>query len=75
MRYYPGETNTRICDIAVINKVLHTLKLTQVDSAEQDKVEEISRNLKALNPRASITTADSAIEACMDNMSSVFFCL
>jgi len=42
-RYYPGETNARMADVFVINKV---------DTAEPDKVIEVRESLRRLNPRA-----------------------
>jgi len=50
--YYPGETNIRMADIVVINKV---------DSAEPKGVETVRRNVAAVNPRAKIILADSEI--------------
>jgi predicted GTPase len=50
--YYPGETNLLMTDIAVINKV---------DSAEQDDVEQVRRNVETHAPEADIILAESAI--------------
>ena len=50
LRYHPGETNLRMADVVVINKV---------DSAEADKVEEIVENVEAVNPMATLVFAAS----------------
>jgi predicted GTPase len=42
-RYHPGETNARMADVLVINKV---------DTAEPDKVLQVRESLRQLNPRA-----------------------
>ncbi len=50
--YYPGETNFRMADVIVINKV---------DSAKPEDVEVVRRNAQALNPDAVIVEAASPI--------------
>lgn len=50
LRFHPGETNVRMADVVVINKV---------DSAEARDVEIVRENVQALNPRATIILADS----------------
>lgn len=50
--YYPGETNMRMADIAVINKV---------DSAPPAKVDEVRGNIERCNARAEIVLADSPV--------------
>ncbi len=52
LRYWPGEANLRSADVVVINKV---------DTAPQEGVEEVRRNVAALAPRASIIEAASPI--------------
>lgn len=52
LTYHPGETNLRLCDIAVINKV---------DSADPAKVEQVRRNIAACNPEAEIMLAESEV--------------
>ncbi len=52
LRYYPGETNMIMADIAVINKV---------DSAPADGVAQVRENIKTHAPRAEIVTAESAL--------------
>jgi len=51
-RYYPGETNVRLADVILINKV---------DTAERTAVEQIERNVRALNPTAMIMKSASRI--------------
>jgi predicted GTPase len=50
--YHPGETNARIADVFVINKV---------DSASADNVIQVRENLSALNPQAIIIEAASPL--------------
>jgi len=51
-RYHPGETNVRLADAVIINKV---------DSAEPEAVAALRAAIHALNPRAAILTARSAL--------------
>jgi len=51
-RYYPGETNLRMADMVVINKV---------GTAEPADVSALERNISAVNPRATVLKADSPI--------------
>ena len=53
LRYYPGETNLRMADIVVINKV---------DSATPDELETVRRNVKSVRPEAKIIEAASDIK-------------
>jgi predicted GTPase len=48
--YHPGETNLRMADVVVINKV---------DSAEAHNVEEVIRNVESVNPTAQLVFAKS----------------
>jgi predicted GTPase len=50
--YHPGETNLRLADIAIINKV---------DSAEPEDVEKVRKNIKTNNSHAKIVLADSEL--------------
>jgi predicted GTPase len=50
--YHPGETNLRMADVVVINKV---------DTAEPENVQSIKENVKRLNPKAIIIEAASPI--------------
>ena len=52
LRYYPGETNLRMADLVVINKV---------DSAPEGGVEEVRRNVSRLVPTAAVIEADSEV--------------
>ena len=48
--YHPGETNLRMADVVVINKV---------DSAEAHDVEQVVENVEAVNPMATLVFAKS----------------
>lgn len=50
--FHPGETNLRMADIAIINKI---------DSADPVKVEEVKAAIRASNPQARIVLANSPI--------------
>lgn len=50
--YYPGETNFRMADIIVINKV---------DSAKKEAILIIRENIKKFNPEATIIEAESPV--------------
>jgi len=50
--YYPGETNVRLADIVIVNKV---------DSAHQENIEKVIQNVKNINPHAVIIQAASPI--------------
>src|SRR5918996_3765562 len=52
MRYHPGETNLRMADVVVINKL---------DSAEEEDVRSLSKTIEAVNPGARIVLAQSPI--------------
>jgi predicted GTPase len=53
LRYHPGETNLRLADVCVVNKV---------DTAHPDDVETVVDTIRATNPKAAIVLADSPIE-------------
>lgn len=48
--YHPGETNVRMADVVVVNKV---------DSAEAHNVEQVISNVEELNPMATLVFAES----------------
>jgi len=50
--YYPGETNLLMANIAIINKV---------DTATEDKVEQVRKNIEDRNPGARILLAESPV--------------
>lgn len=50
--FHPGETNLRMADIAIINKI---------DSADPARVEEVKAAIAANNPRAAVILANSPI--------------
>ncbi|MGI6537301.1 MAG: cyclic 2,3-diphosphoglycerate synthase [Caldicoprobacterales bacterium] len=52
LKYYPGEVSLRMADVAVINKV---------DSAHSDGIAEVEKNIKKVNPYATIIKAESRI--------------
>jgi predicted GTPase len=52
LSYYAGETNLRLADIAIINKV---------DSATPGHIEEVRRNITKFAPRADILLATSPV--------------
>jgi predicted GTPase len=52
LAYYPGETNLRMADIVIINKV---------DTAEASKVALVEKNIRAANPKAKIIRAASPV--------------
>ena len=54
LTYYPGETNLRMADIIIINKV---------DTAEPEKVKQVKENIKMVNPDAKVLDAASPITA------------
>lgn len=57
LTYYPGETNVRMADVVVINKV---------DTATPDNVRVVKENVRRLNPDAVIIEAASPITAIDD---------
>lgn len=52
LRYYPGETNLRLADVIVINKI---------DTARPDDVERVRANIRETNPRAIVVDGASPI--------------
>jgi predicted GTPase len=50
--YHPGETNLRMADVVIVNKV---------DSAAPGTVELVRRSVEELNPRAAVLTARSEL--------------
>ena len=52
LTYYPGETNVRMADVVIINKI---------DTAKPDHVEEAISNVKKLNPEATVIKAASPL--------------
>ena len=52
LRYYPGETNVRLADVFVINKV---------DTADPDDVITVRNNLYQLNPEATVIEGASPL--------------
>jgi predicted GTPase len=54
LTHHPGETNVRLADVVLINKV---------DTSPRERVERVRQNVAALNPRARIVEAASPIRA------------
>jgi predicted GTPase len=52
LTYYPGETNVRLADVVVINKV---------ESARPEDVDLVRRNIRSINPGATVIEAASPI--------------
>jgi predicted GTPase len=52
LKYHPGETNLRMADIVIINKV---------DTADPKNIETVKKNVKATNPHATMIEAASSI--------------
>jgi predicted GTPase len=52
LRYYPGETNFRMADVILINKV---------NTAKEADIAAVEENARRLNPKAKVVRADSAI--------------
>jgi predicted GTPase len=52
MTYHPGETNLRIADVIVLNKI---------DTADLDKISIVQRNIRQANPQAIVIEAASPI--------------
>jgi predicted GTPase len=50
--YYPGQTNLRLADVVVINKI---------DSAYPEDVEEVRKNIRRVNPNARIIDGASPV--------------
>ena len=50
LRYHPGETNLRMADVCVVNKV---------DTAPAESVEAVVETIRAVNPGAAIVLAES----------------
>jgi predicted GTPase len=53
LTYYPGETNVRLADVIVVNKI---------DSASPENIAIVLRNVASINPHATIIQAASKIE-------------
>ena len=53
LRYHPGETNLRMADVVVVNKI---------DSAEPEQVARVLADIEALNPEAAVVRAESPVD-------------
>jgi len=52
LRYYPGETNLRMADLVIVNKV---------DTAPAEAIALVEANIEAVNPRATCIRANSPV--------------
>ncbi|MGE5559693.1 MAG: cyclic 2,3-diphosphoglycerate synthase [Chloroflexota bacterium] len=52
LRYHPGETNVRLADVIVINKI---------DTANPDDVLAVRKNIESVNPQATVVDAASPL--------------
>jgi predicted GTPase len=52
LTYYPGETNVRLADVIVVNKI---------DSAKKENIDTVVKNVRSINPRALVIQAASPI--------------
>jgi predicted GTPase len=52
LRYHPGETNVRMADVVVVNKI---------DSADAGSIQRVLTDVAAINPRAAIVRAASPV--------------
>jgi len=52
VRYYPGETNARMADVVIINKV---------GTAQPKDIETVEENIRRINPKAKIIRATSPV--------------
>jgi predicted GTPase len=52
LRYHPGETNLRMADVAIINKI---------DTASNDAINAVERNVRSVNPSAAVVRAASPL--------------
>ena len=52
MKYYPGETNLRTADVIIINKM---------ETADAEDIEEVRRNIQAINPNAVVIEGASPL--------------
>jgi len=52
IKYHPGETNARMADVIIINKM---------NTAKPEDIETVEKNVKEINPNAVVIKANSAI--------------
>jgi predicted GTPase len=57
LTYHPGETNLRMADVVVLNKI---------DSADQAAIDLVLANIAAVNPTAKVVLARSAVSVDVD---------
>jgi predicted GTPase len=54
LRYHPGETNLRMAQVVLVNKV---------NTAQPEAIDEVIRNISRTNPRATVIRAGSVVAA------------
>ncbi|MBI2543235.1 MAG: GTPase [Candidatus Aenigmarchaeota archaeon] len=52
LAYHPGETNLRMADVVIVNKI---------DSAKKSDIQKVIKNTKSVNPKAKIILAKSVV--------------
>ncbi len=52
LTYHPGETNLRMADVVIVNKI---------DSAKESDIQQVIQNAKSVNPKAKIILAKSIV--------------
>ena len=52
LKYHPGETNLRMADVVIVNKI---------DSAKRSDIRQVIKNTKSVNPKAKIILAKSVV--------------
>lgn len=52
LTYHPGETNLRMADVVIVNKI---------DSAKESDIQQVIQNTKLVNPKAKIILAKSTV--------------
>lgn len=54
LKYYPGETNFRMADVLVVNKI---------NTAESKNIKTVMENIRKVNPQAAVIKSNSVISA------------
>ncbi len=58
LRYHPGETNLRMADVIIVNKI---------DTAKKEDVDTVLKNIKQTNPKAVVIKANSPVKVKNEN--------
>ena len=59
LTYHPGETNLRLADVVIINKI---------DTADLQDIATVRRNIRSVNPKATIIEAARRLQDCGPNI-------